>query len=114
MNAQRLFYGMVLIFVAQIGFAQSNTSKSANNYQPPTNLERYQVDYEVKNMSLPDPAQIAQLDLDAIESSRQLDQRVEVVDAPTGLTLIVYSAKEAGQKKAPHRNKDIATPKKQD
>ena len=76
----------------------------ANPYHPPTHLERYKIDYEVKNWTTIDEQLLDRLDLAAIEAARQLHERVEWVDAPTGLTIIIYSVEEAGQKKALPRN----------
>lgn len=71
-----------------------------NPYYPPTNLERYQVDYEVKTWTAVDESLVALLDLEAIEAHRQAQQRVEIVDVPTGLTIVIYAADEAGAQKA--------------
>jgi hypothetical protein len=75
-----------------------------NPYHPPTNLERYQVDYEIKTWTNVNDSLVAFLDLEAIEEYRALNQRVEIIDIPTGLTIIIYAVAEAGSKKAAVRN----------
>ena len=90
-------------------FAQSERyiDKESMPYSPPNNLERYQVDYEVKNWTSVDENLVNQLDLSQIDDQRLVDQRVEVVDPNTGLTIIIYSATEAGQQKYQQRRREL-------
>lgn len=62
--------------------------------------QRINVDFEIKGNPQVDKATLESINLFQIDQQRQADTRVEIVDANTGLTLIVYSATETTRNKA--------------
>ena len=74
------------------------TSKLMDNSAIKTNVQRYKIDYEIKEwVSNPlvnvdiDTEKLNQLDLNYYDSKRKQSEDYEEYDTKTGLTVIVYS-----------------------
>ena len=78
----------------------AQTDKMALMASPPTNVERYGVDYELKNIRTPDPKVLAELDLDQYESLRQQTSDVEVNDAQNNVIIVLYALEKTMLKKS--------------
>lgn len=61
--------------------------------------ERLNVDFEIKGNPQVDRTTLERINLYAINEQRQPNIRVEIIDQLTGLTIIIYSATEATNKK---------------
>lgn len=78
----------------------SQTSKIATPQQTSvTNITRYKIDYEIKDMATPTATLLESLDLAQYESQRLDATDIEIVDATHNVTIILYSNNKAGMNK---------------
>lgn len=61
-------------------------------------VKNYKVTYEIKNRDNVDSSLLSMLQIDKYENQRTDYLRVEITDAGTGLTVILYSRSEVEQK----------------
>lgn len=78
----------------------AQTAKMAPTASIPTNVERYGVDYELKNVTTPDPGILVQLNLNQYESLRQQTSDVEVNDPQNNVTIVLYALEKTRLKKS--------------
>lgn len=73
-------------------FGQSSTSRIATPIPPQSNIERYGIDYEVKNYVFQngDSTILNSIDLNYLEQFRLENSDAEVVDQTTGLVILLY------------------------
>jgi hypothetical protein len=78
----------------------SQTGKIATPQQTSaTNITRYKIDYEIKDMATPTSALLESLDLAQYESQRLDATDIEILDATHNVTIILYSNNKAGMNK---------------
>jgi hypothetical protein len=78
----------------------SQTSKIATPQQTSvTNITRYKIDYEIKDVATPTSTLLESLDLAQYEAQRQDATDIEILDANHGVTIILYSNNKAGMNK---------------
>ena len=77
-------------------FSQSNTSKYAVPITPLTPVERYGVDYELKDhvFTNGDSTVLNLIDLTTFEDQRSQTENVEIIDTATGLTIVLFFEKK--------------------
>jgi hypothetical protein len=69
--------------------------KAPGMYLPDgSKLDEYKKTFEIKNVSHPDPITLSRIDMSKYWKLMRPNQRVEVLDSETGLTLILYSREE--------------------
>ncbi len=80
-------------------YAQLSTSKKAVPITTPTNVERYGIDYEIKDytFNISDSSMINALDLNSIEHLRPQTENIEVFDPNSGHTIILFYKKRNKQ-----------------
>lgn len=73
------------------------TSKMVTPVHTPTNIERYGVDYELKNYTFTseDSTILNQLDLKQFEEFRNPSENIEINDPSSGLTIILFFEKHS-------------------
>lgn len=94
----------LLTTIGAFGFAitafsqYSLETQARQQYQPetPTNLERYGIDYQLKDYPFlnGDSTVLESIDLSYLEEFRVEDQDVEIIDPSSGLTVILYFEKK--------------------
>ncbi|MFT6921860.1 MAG: hypothetical protein ACJA1C_000858 [Crocinitomicaceae bacterium] len=89
-----LFFSISLLGYSQLEGLSPNTRYRAP-IQTPNNVERYGIDYELKDyiFSEADSTFINQIDLNALDHLRAQDSDIEVTDPGTGLIVILYYEK---------------------
>ncbi len=77
--------------------AQESTSRIVIPVEYPTNIERYGIDYELKDYSFQngDSTILNTINLDHYDHLRNPNHYVEVLDPSTGLTIILYHEKRS-------------------
>ncbi|MBL1279175.1 MAG: hypothetical protein COA33_002840 [Fluviicola sp.] len=92
---------LILLTLLIFGFmdnliAQDTKSKGAIPVPPPSNIERYGVDYELKDYVFVngDSSILNLLDIEYIEYLRSETQNIEVIDATSGVTIILFFEKK--------------------
>lgn len=90
----------VLFFsISLVGYSQIEGINPSARYRvpihTPNNIERYGIDYELKNYTLSqsDSTLINEIDLNALDHLRAQDHNVEVTDPESGLIVILYYKK---------------------
>jgi len=88
-----LLFTFILCFAA---FSQMSSSKQMVPVTTPTNVERYGIDYEIKDytFNITDSSMINAIDLNSIEHLRSQTENVEVFDANSGYTIILFFEKK--------------------
>jgi hypothetical protein len=83
---------------SSLSFGQ--TERKMTPVHSPSNIERYQDDYELKNYTFVDgdSSILNSIQLDEYESLRQMDQNIEIDLTDLNQTLILYSVNSAGRK----------------
>lgn len=95
---------LVLIFFGTHSHAQLHTidqnDRTVKEIDPPNNIERYGIDYELKDyvFNLGDSSILNTIDLNALEQFRNSDSDIEVTDPSTGLTVILFWKKRGKAK----------------
>ncbi len=86
---------LLFILFSSLGFTQNISSRYAVPITPPTPMERYGIDYELKDYIFinGDSTVLNQLDLNSIEQYRSMSEDVEIIDSNTGLTIILFYEK---------------------
>lgn len=81
-------------------FAFGQTERKMTPVHSPSNIERYQDDYELKNYTFVDgdSSILNSIQLDEYESLRQMDQNIEIDLTDLNQTLILYSVNSLGRK----------------
>jgi hypothetical protein len=76
------------------------TERKMTPVRIPTNIQRYQDDYELKNYDFEDgdSSVLNSIDLKQYESFRQLNENVEIVLDFIHTTLILYSVDSVGRR----------------
>lgn len=100
----------LFLFLGVVSLAQQThdaSSRIAPQISPVSNVERYGVDYALKNYVFQDgdSTVLEQINLDALEHHRNPSQDIEVLDQTTGLIVILYHRKRA--KKAKETNQNV-------
>jgi hypothetical protein len=83
---------------SSLSFGQ--TERKMTPVHSPSNIERYQDDYELKNYTFVDgdSSILNSIQLDEYESLRQMDQNIEIDLTDLNQTLILYSVNSVGRK----------------
>lgn len=88
------FFSLITMFI----YGQNPNDKQAmvpGIYLPDgSKLNEYKKTYEIKGVANPDNETLSRIDMSKYWKSMNLNNRVEVVDDVTGLTLILYSHTE--------------------
>ena len=90
---------VLVLFLASTSFGQfsqelGTTSKQRIELIAPSNIERYGIDYIVKNYDFNGDSTILEsIDLNYMEQFRQADNDVELIDDNTGLTVVLFYRK---------------------
>ena len=90
---------LLFISIALTSFSQlediNPTSRYRTHVEAPNNVERYGIDYELKDYTFinGDSTILSQLNLEALEEFRSEDESVEAIDSNTGLIVILYQEK---------------------
>ncbi len=94
----RYLYLFIPLLWSSVSFGQ--TERKMTPIHIPTNIERYQDDYELKNYNFVDgdSSILNSIDLDDFESMRQMDHDVEVEIEELQVVLILYSVATVGRK----------------
>lgn len=94
----RYLYLFIPLLWSSVSFGQ--TERKMTPIHIPTNIERYQDDYELKNYHFVDgdSSILNSIDLDDFESMRQMDHDVEVEIEELQVVLILYSVATVGRK----------------
>ena len=86
----------VLVVMCSTAYTQLEHVNPSERYRveipSPSNIERYGIDYKIKDFSLTDQdsSLVEQIDLSSLEQYRSEFQDVEVIDNLTGLTIILF------------------------
>lgn len=85
----------ILFLTVSSAFSQNTSTRYATTPLPPTNTERYNSDYLLKDYAFVngDSTILEQIDLAAIEHLRSDSENIEVLDANTGLVVILFHQK---------------------
>ncbi len=99
---KQLLLLIVLTLLGFQSFSQGPTSRQMVPIIPLTNVERYGIDYEIKDytFNISDSTLINSIDLNSIEHLRSQTENIEVIDATTGQTIILFFEKK--DKKSTH------------
>lgn len=89
---------ILFIFVTGIVFAQ--VEKEQRQVFIPNNLQRYQLDYEIKNAAQIDTVLVFSLQLDQFDPLRHETNDVEIFDPVHQVTIILYSIQRCQQNKS--------------
>ena len=94
----RYLYLFISLLWSSVSFGQ--TERKMTPIHIPTNIERYQDDYELKNYNFVegDSSILNSIDLDEYESMRQMNHDVEVELEELQVVLILYSVATVGRK----------------
>ena len=86
----------LFILLSFSSFSQSNTSRYAVPITPLTPVERYGVDYELKDhvFTNGDSTVLNLIDLTTFEDQRSQTENVEIIDTATGLTIVLFFEKK--------------------
>lgn len=77
----------------------SQNGKEAANTSVVNNIQRYKLDYEIKNATSIDSTLVLSLDLDQYEHLRTESTDVEIVSVRPAATIILYSVEKTQQNK---------------
>ena len=93
----KILLTLISVGIYSVSFGQNLTERMMTPIITPTNIERYGIDYEIKNylFNPSDSALINSIDLQALESYREQFQEIEAVDTVTGLIVILYFEKKS-------------------
>mmetsp|Transcript_36869 Transcript_36869/g.48436 ORF Transcript_36869/g.48436 Transcript_36869/m.48436 type:complete len:110 (-) Transcript_36869:1375-1704(-) len=101
MKALTTFLSFLLVMSCTSAFGQTElgtTSKLRVDPVQPTHVERYGVDYTLKDYTFTGDSTILEsIDLDYLEQFRLATQDIEVVDTNTGLTVVLFYRKHTGK-----------------
>lgn len=92
---------VLVLFLASTAFGQlsqeiGTTSKQRFDPVPPSHVDRYGIDYIVKHYDFNGDSTILEsIDLENMEQYRQLDSDIELIDANTGLTVVLFYRKRS-------------------
>lgn len=78
----------------------AQSAKLATGSSPRTNMDRYQIDFEIKNVVKPDPVLVNKMNLDNYEAARLEGTDVEITDSTNNFVIVLYSVKKTLQRKA--------------
>jgi hypothetical protein len=93
----KYIYTIIFSFISLLLYSQD--SKSVLPLHIPNNIERYKLDFEIKNAVSLDTSLVLTLNIDQYEHLRQETINVEVFDSASNVTLVIYSILTSQQNK---------------
>lgn len=93
---------LILTFLSCILFIYAQNSSRIEEYTPIiSNLNRYKVDYEIKNtIDVPKEVDLNKIDFRIYDIYRKIDEDVEVYDPYSGFIIILYSENKSNHNKS--------------
>lgn len=77
-------------------FGQTHLSRIAQQPEIPSNIERYESDYKLKDYTFVngDSSILESINLEYLEQFRSTEHNIEVIDPNTGLSVILFSERK--------------------
>lgn len=82
-----------------IGISAQSTSRKVEANQTLTNIERLNIDFEVKDVQTPDLNLLNAINLSEFENQRKENEDVEIFEEVSGYTIILYSKIKVADRK---------------